>query len=90
MICCCSLAGTEACKTCYNKFDYPSNTIPESAKISTSKVFTEYIQAPQKEKTSKPKIQYWCNECDALLNKFANYCHNCGVKLDWSEIDNKA
>lgn len=32
-----------------------------------------------------PIIQYWCSECDAILDKCDKYCHNCGCKIDWEE-----
>lgn len=34
----------------------------------------------------KPIIQYWCPNCDALLNKYDKYCHNCGKPLNWDDI----
>lgn len=35
---------------------------------------------------AKPVIQYWCSECDALLNKYDKYCHNCGRAIDWGNL----
>lgn len=37
-------------------------------------------------KIGYPVIQYWCSECDALLQKYDKYCHNCGAFINWNNI----
>lgn len=79
LICNCSLAGTEACDYCNNKlydnFGHNEIKIMNSSKINIG----------------HPVVQYWCSECDALLRKYDKYCHNCGCKIDWEQVedDNK-
>ena len=85
MICCCDLAGTEACKTCsnnpfanltYTEFNY---TIPTYIDLSE----LNKVYAPVK---VKPTIQYWCGNCESILTPHQKYCHNCGKEIDWSDI----
>lgn len=89
MICCCSLAGTDACKNCQNKSnncagcgasaDLPFNTI-----MTTINNWAPVAKYPVK--YVKPTIQYWCPECNALLTPYQKYCQNCAAPLDWSDI----
>lgn len=81
MICCCALAGTEACKNCNNK----SNQYVEykTTYFTPEKYQINYYK---KDKKKKPILQYWCPDCDALLNKYDKFCHNCGIRLDWEGI----
>lgn len=88
MVCCCSLAGTAACRTCFNN---------PFAETKNSKTFNytntyEYTQYPSEWKEvhtpakMKPTVQYWCGNCDSVLTPHQKYCHNCGKEIDWSEI----
>lgn len=79
MICCCSFAGTPACKTCFN--NHLINTESKEMNIDPKELDKVYI--PTK---VKPTIQYWCNNCDSVLTPYQKYCHNCGKEIDWSEI----
>lgn len=99
MICCCSLAGTAACRTCANRFDYPSNAVPESAKISTSKLIFSYepiTNVPQEKKVSlndllkeavPMKAQIFCRNCGAPIMIYHNFCSNCGEKNEQHYVD---
>ena len=49
------------------------------------------INTFEKQLSKQPKLQYGageytCSECECKLFKHYRYCHNCGQKLDWSEI----
>lgn len=75
--CCCSLAGTDACKNCNAK---SQNLIPSLWTLLQQQI------PPQNKERLKPVIQYWCPKCDALLSKYQKYCHNCASPLDWADI----
>lgn len=31
---------------------------------------------------------YYCGYCEKIIDRYkANYCYNCGKKLDWSKIE---
>lgn len=76
MICNCTLAGTNACNNCSN-----------NNSIYNNKIQLEIIKEINKNKEAHPVTQYWCSECDALLNKYAKYCHNCGSKINWDNVE---
>lgn len=83
MICCCSLAGTDACKNCQNKSDSDGfNSMLHDA-ATFYKTNTVEIVQPQ----ARYAIQYWCPKCSAKLSPFQKYCQNCAVLLDWEEYE---
>lgn len=88
MVCCCSLAGTKACRTCSNNYFAEEIKNPNTYNYTNYK----YIQYPSEWKEShtpikiKPTIQYWCGNCDSALTSHQKYCHNCGKEIDWSDI----
>lgn len=79
MLCCCSLSGINACKNYRNNpfQDYNKEYIYINFDIKNPKDEKEIVT---------PIIQYWCNNCDSLLNPYQKYCHNCGKEIDWSNI----
>lgn len=85
MVCCCSLAGTAACRTCFNN-PFADLTHGGSNYVITTRTYppeSDRIYVPMK---VKPTVQYWCSNCDSALTPHQKYCHNCGKELDWSEI----
>lgn len=31
---------------------------------------------------------YYCRCCDVIIDRYkANYCYNCGKKLDWNKVE---
>lgn len=82
MICCCTLVGTEACKNCNN------NKTNQYVEYKTTYFTPEMykIDYYKKDEKKKPILQYWCPDCDALLNKYDKFCHNCRLRLDWEDI----
>ena len=36
---------------------------------------------------SKKEIYYRCPKCDERIRKRQKYCCECGINLDWSELD---
>lgn len=85
MICCCSLAGTVACKTCFNNPDADLTNIKSNYVIKTN-IFSPELNKIYTPVKVKPTIQYWCDYCDSVLTPHQKYCHNCGKEIDWSEI----
>lgn len=87
MTCCCSLAGTAACRTCPNNY-FADLTHTRFNDTNTYK-YTQYpsewkeIHVPIK---VNPTVQYWCSNCDAILTYHQKYCHNCGKQIDWEQI----
>lgn len=71
MICCCSLAGTEACLHCFNNIKSNKNIY--------------YYSATNLPRKIRPIIQYWCSNCESILIPYQKYCHNCGKEVNWSE-----
>lgn len=82
MICCCSMAGTDACKNCSNN---KTNQISEYTwTFPTTLTYpTIFEKAPKR----KPVVQYWCPNCDASLDKWQRFCHCCGQEIDWEDIE---
>lgn len=74
-VCNCTLAGTEACNNCTNNPDYIYYTGEDKSTIFITDSITHI--------GGYPIAQYGCSECEASLNKYDNYCHNCGVKINW-------
>lgn len=84
MICCCTLANTESCKNCINNNKTNSSSVYKT--YFTPEMYTiDYYK--QRNKKKKPTIQFWCPNCDALLNKYDKFCHNCGNEIDWEEVE---
>lgn len=85
MVCCCSLAGTAACRTCSN------NPFADLSHSGSNYVITTRTYPPEPDRIFvpvkvKPTVQYWCDNCDSVLTPHQKYCHNCGKEIDWSEI----
>lgn len=76
MICNCTLAGTDACNNCPNSNQSLEKTYKYNLMIDNMIKDVKPIKG-------FPVIQYWCSQCDALLNKYDKYCHNCGIEIDW-------
>lgn len=87
MVCCCSLAGTAACRTCSNNPFVDLTHI--GSNYTNTYTYTQYpsewkeVHTPAK---VKPTVQYWCDNCDSVLTPHQKYCHNCGKEIDWSDI----
>ena len=74
MICNCTLAGTDACNNCVNNLiQKASDVIVSEIKINSNK-------------KGFPVVQYWCSECEASLDKYDKYCHNCGIEINWEKM----
>lgn len=81
MICCCSLAGTVACRNCPNRhesneenFIYPYErirNIPQEKKISLNDLFKEAYPM---------KAEIYCKNCGSPIMIYHNFCSNCGEK----------
>lgn len=82
MICNCTLAGTNACNNCPNNSSVTEFSFKAPTKIIVEK---EFVDTEHKE--GHPILQYWCSECDALLMKYSKYCHNCGIKINWNDVE---
>lgn len=80
--CSCSIASPKQCAICKGKiYEYEkSNIVPNLESFHFPNTVTTLNL--ENEKEYAPTIQYWCPRCDALLDKYDNYCHNCGCKLD--------
>lgn len=94
MICCCSLAGTQACKKCPQYIAHFGKQEIGKTYIMTLQTGTPYIS-----ETIEPKRGEWmpiiegnefgepyqsgiyCSECGETLGYEANYCPNCGAKM---------
>lgn len=85
MICCCSLAGTMACKNCNNRYEPPIeqnfiypyteriSNVPQDKKITLDDLL----------KNARPvKTEIYCNGCGHILMPYDNYCSVCGKKND--------
>ena len=71
MICCCSLAGTQACKNCLQYIEH----------FGKQEIGKNYIIITQ---TGTPYVfesGVYCPECGEMLGLEANYCPNCGAKI---------
>lgn len=99
-MCCCSLAGTAACDTClnnplkkYNNYPGPHITSSEVFRLpydyykTSDKTSDKPKTSDNKPKPVKPTVQYYCSLCDAIVDKYDKYCHNCGMPIDWSEYE---
>lgn len=71
MICCCSLAGTKACKNCPRYNEYFGNQQIGKIDITTTQTGTPYVF----------ESGVYCPECGEMLGLEANYCSNCGAKI---------
>lgn len=87
MVCCCSLAGTAACDSCYNKYSNQISSITVNH-ITPEMYKMDYYINQNKNKKVVPKRNYQCPNCDAILTIYQKYCHNCAVELDWEDILN--
>ena len=87
-ICNCSLAGTEACKNCNNNPFKIKTAIPNQT-MWTATYYSDPLDNNKILKDNKkvPVIQYWCPDCDAILDKYQKFCHNCGLELDWDRLE---
>lgn len=86
MICNCTLAGTDACKNCSNNYI----TTEYNINLNKPKIMViekEFADIDHKE--GHPILQYWCSECDAMLIKYSKYCHNCGIKINWDNVEGR-
>lgn len=84
MTCCCSLAGTAACRACPNN---PFADLTHTGFNTYDYGSYEYIYNRIDEKNkANPIIQYWCGNCDSILTPHQKYCHNCGKQIDWEQI----
>lgn len=80
-VCCCSLAGTKACENCNN------NTASSEFNFNLSGTITkESLKLAEISYT--PVLQYWCPVCSAVLDKWQRYCHVCGSKMKWKDVEN--
>lgn len=94
MICCCSMAGTAACKTCpnnyyaepsYKKIEYnftyphePISNTPQGKRKSLSDLLKEAVPM---------KAQIFCRNCGAPIMIYHNFCSNCGEKNEQHCVD---
>ena len=94
MICCCSLAGTQACKNCLQYIEHFGKQ-----QIGKIDITTTQTETPHTFVTIEPKRGEWipiiegnefgepyqsgiyCSECGETLGYEANYCPNCGAKM---------
>lgn len=74
MICNCTLMGTDACKQCSNNHYNDQNY----TQINCTKLPVQPM--------AYPVVQYWCSKCEALLNKYDKFCHNCGLAINWDDV----
>ena len=87
-ICNCSLAGTEACENCNNNPNIPNPTIIwPTPTIYSNPLDNNAIVKILKDNKKAPVIQYWCPDCDAILDKYQKFCHNCGLELDRDRLE---
>lgn len=89
MICCCSLAGSDACKSCQNKSNNctscgASADVPFDTVMPTINNWAPIAKYPVK--YVNPTNPHLCPGCSGLLFPYQKYCHNCGAPLDWSNI----
>lgn len=86
-VCWCSLAGTKACENCANN-DYKSGVYTGMNNIPIT--FPDEYVTPNKTyepiKDNKPKITYLCPHCEAIIDKWDNFCHNCGKSINWKSF----
>lgn len=94
MVCCCALAGTEACEKCPQYIAHFGKREIGKIYIATTQIETPYISETIELKRGEwmPIIEgnefgepyqsgIYCSECGETLGYEANYCPNCGAKM---------
>ena len=79
-ICCCSLAGTNACKTCRYGTDGVTVSNPISVPMTVPKGKHGKWQSWEQDKP--PYKWYSCDYCGFHALSKSNFCPNCGAKME--------
>lgn len=80
MICCCSMAGTQACKNCSRYKEYFGESFSRGE-------FYEVVSRPKGKWNNKKRYSIMCSECNCLIPwqtgewRLPNYCPNCGAEM---------
>ncbi len=67
-------------------------TDDETEKLAYRAVY-QAVEILEKLVSTKPRFEpsgamygfYYCSNCDAMIPTKANYCSNCGQKIDWNK-----
>lgn len=86
MTCCCSLAGTAACRHCSNNYyadmenwdRYKIITLPHTNPYSDIK-----FNFADEEENTKASVKCFCPECATSVDVGDKFCRGCGIELDW-------